>query len=281
MKKSTLLILAAFFFITACEKVIDLNVPDGPVQLVVDAWYTDEDTLQYVKLSTTAPYFEDAETPRVSNATVTLHTYENGVLENSETLFEDPFNPGVYPFTAPAVLGKGYQLEINAPDLAWVKSDIQIVKPVPPILALAWAETDPDFEDESLTYEVLVFTYETPGLGDYYRWFSWVNGEYQNKPENINITNDDLVDGSDIPGLDVTNQLYRLGDTVRISQATINESAYDFLSLLISQTAFIGSPFDTPPAPIIGNMKAVNGNDNALGFFGVSATSIDEIVIGS
>jgi hypothetical protein len=280
MNKLILASLLIFASITACEEVIDLEVPNGKTQLVVDSWYTDEDTVHYVKLSTTSPYFENAETPRVSNALVTLHTYQGETLESSVLLNQAPEKPGFYLFPAPAVIGKGYQLEVDAPGLMRVKSDIQVTRPVPPILGLEWEETTPDFEDSTKKYQVLLTTFELPGLGDHYRWFAWVNGDYQNKPLDITISNDDLVDGAFIPGLDITNKRYRFGETVRISQASINQNAYDYLSLLLSQTAFVGSPFDSPPAPLIGNMKQVDGNGVALGFFGVSATSIDEILIG-
>jgi len=277
-----LLLLSLLFLIigTACEEVIELDVPEGRTQLVVDSWYTDEDTTHYVKLSTTAPYFEDGAAPRVSNAVVTLYTFQGETLEASVILNEDPEKPGFYQFPAPAEIGKGYQLEVDAPGLIRVKSDIQVVRPVPPILGLEWEETTPDFEDSTKKYQVLLTTFELPGLGDHYRWFAWVNGEYQNKPFDITISNDDLVDGAFIPGLDITNKRYRFGENVRIVQASINQNAYDYLSLLLSQTAFVGSPFDSPPAPLIGNMKQVDGNGVALGFFGVSATSIDEILVG-
>lgn len=280
MKRIILIVLLAAFIMPGCEKVIDLDVEDGPIQLVVDGWYTDEDTTQFVKLSTTAPYFENGPVPRISNALVTLHTYSGEVLENSVVLPEDPEKPGFYVFPAPAEVEKSYQLEIEAPGFMKVKSDIQLARPVPPILQLDWAETTPDFQDSTKKYQVLLTTFETPGLGDYYRWFTWVDGVYQNKPLNITISSDELVDGSFVAGLDVTNQRYRLNETVRVSQASITREAYAYLLLLQQQTAFVGSPFDSPPAQLIGNMKQVEGDGVALGFFGVSATSIDEIVIG-
>jgi hypothetical protein len=280
MKRIFLIILLAAATLPSCEKVIDLDVEDGPTQLVVDSWYTDEDTTHYVKLSTTAPYFENSPVPRVSNALVTLYTFDGDVLESSVVLPEDAEKPGFYVFPAPAEVGKSYQLEIDAPGLIKVKSDIQLARPVPPILQLDWAEADPDFQDTTKKYQVLLTTFETPGLGDHYRWFTWVDEVYQNAPLDLTISSDELVDGSFVAGLDVTNRRYRWGEMVRVSQASISRDAYTYLLLLQQQTAFVGSPFDSPPAQLIGNMKQVDGDRVALGFFGVSATSIDEIQIG-
>lgn len=273
-----LTVVSALFF--SCEKVIDLDVPAGDPQLVVDAWYTDEDTTQYVKLSTTAPYFDDAQTPRVSDAAVMLHTYENGALISTETLSEDPAQPGYYLFNNPAQLGKGYQLEVDAPAFDLVKSDIQQILETPPILDIYWEESDPSFDDSLAIYAVYISTYEIPGEGDSYRWFATVDGVYQNAPENLYIANDVLVDGSILPQFEPTDHQYRFGEVVRIKQCRINQSAYEYLSVLRLQTAFIGSPFDTPPAPLVGNMKFVNKEGHALGFFGASASSIASVQVG-
>lgn len=274
---STLLVLVIF---ASCEKVIDLDVPDTDPQLVVDAWYTDEDTVQYLKLSTTAPYFNDAQTPRISDAVVQLHTYQGNSLESTVVMPEDPELPGHYLFPAPAVIGKGYQLEIDAPGFDVAKSDIQLVMEVPPILDIFWEETTPSFEDSLAIYRVYISTFEVPGSGDYYRWFIYVDDVYQNDPFNIYVESDQLVDGALLPMFSVSSTRYLFGETVRIVQSRINQNAYDYLSLLRFQTAFIGSPFDTPPAPLVGNVKFESGDGHALGFFGASATSSAEVVVG-
>jgi len=272
--------LLAFMLFASCEKVIDLDVPDTDPQLVVDAWYTDEDTVQYLKLTTTAPYFEEAPTPRVSGALVQLHTYEGSALESTVVMEEDPGLPGHYLFPAPAEIGKGYQLEIAAPGFEVAKSDVQVVLEVPPILDIFWEEASPSFTDSLAIYRVFISTFEFPGPGDFYRWFIYVDDEYQNKPFNIYVESDQLVDGAILPKFSVTSTRYRFGETVRIVQSRINQNAYDYLSLLRFQTAFIGSPFDTPPAPLVGNVKFENGEGHALGFFGASATSSAEVVVG-
>lgn len=273
-----LIILSVGLF--SCEKVIDLDLPEGETQLVVDAWYTTEDTVQYVQLSTTAPYFENQQTPRVSGAQVILYTHENGSISNTETLIEDPNNPGQYPFTAPAELGKGYQLQVDAPGFDVVRSDIQTVLETPEIFDMFWEEHTAAFDDSLAIYRVYISTYEYEGYGDFYRWFIFVDGVYQNEPRNLYVGNDDLINGVTIPQYSVSSTRYRLGEEVLIKQARINKSAYDYLALLRQQTAETGSPFDTPPAPLKGNMKFVNGTGQALGFFGASSIQKASVLAG-
>lgn len=279
MRKFALLIIVGVGLFS-CEKVIDLDVPEGDTQLVVDAWYTTEDTIQFVQLSTTAPYFEDAQTPRVSGAQVVLYTHENGSVSNTEVLTEDPINSGQYPFTAPAELGKGYQLEVEAPGFDLVRSDVQTILETPEIYDMFWEEHSAAFDDSLAIFRVYLSTYEFEGSGDFYRWFIFVDGEYQNEPRDLNLANDDLVNGVALSQYSVSSKRYRLGEEVLIKQARINKSAYDYLSLLLLQTAGAGSPFDTPPAPLKGNMKFVDGTGQALGFFGASSIQKASVLAG-
>lgn len=275
------LLIALALLQSACEKVIDLEVPEGDVQLVVDGWLTDQvDTVMYLKLSTTAPYFDDQSTPRVSGANVTLHTWQDDELIESMAMPEDAEKPGHYSFPGPAEVGKGYQLEIDAPNFGLLRSNIQEVLEVPPIYDIFWEQDTPDFEDSLSIYRVYISTFEAPGPGDFYRWFIFLDCEYQNDPSEIYVQNDVLVEGMNLPQFSVTSTRYRFGATVRIVQSRINQNAYEYLSLLRFQTAFIGSPFDTPPAPLVGNVKYVNSERTALGYFGASATSEATVIAG-
>lgn len=281
MRTTPLLILMGLAFLAlSCEKVIELDLPESAPQLVVDAWYTDQDTTQYVKLSTTAPYFEDGATPRVSDASVILRTFEGDDEVASVALSEAPDKPGHYVFPAPAEIGKGYQLEVDAPGFDPVRSDIQWILETPPITDIYWEEDDPSFNDSLAIFRVFISTFEVPGPGDAYRWFSFVDGAYQNAPEELYIANDQLVDGAILPQFEPTDRQYRFGVEVTIIQSRINPSAYDYLALLRQQTAFVGSPFDTPPAPLEGNMKFIDRDGQALGFFGASSTSIASVEVG-
>ena len=55
-----------------------------------------------------------------------------------------------------------------------------------------------------------------------------------------------------------------------------NEGYSNFINSLRNQTAFVGGPFDTPPAPIRGNLKNVTTGKEAFGYFiagGISANA--------
>src|SRR5690606_2481793 len=121
---------------------------------------------------------------------------------------------------------------------------------------------------ENKRYEVKINTYETPGVGDHYRWLEFVNGEYQDEPFDIYTASDELADGNPVFGFNITNERYTEGDTVMIAQQRISKNAFNFLTTLQAQTAFVGSPFDGPPALIEGNIfNTDDTSEKILGFF--------------
>ena len=275
-------ILLSLLALTACEDKIDLDLPQrGPEQLVVDGWLTDIDTVHYVRLSKTSAYFSEDEVPPVSNATVVLENDQG----NLDTLPEDPQQAGRYIIEGGGEVGRSYRLQIADGDNQYV-SEWEEITAVPPILDIKWEENEPsdisdEDEEEGLIYSVLIDTYEDEGPNDFYRWRVFVNGEYQSEPEDIIIANDNGVDGSIVADYDVSDEYYALGDTVTIWQESISESMYDFWLKVLNQTAFTGSPFDTPPAPIESNLSNTDENGvKPLGIFGASSVSRATIVVG-
>jgi len=204
--KISLVLLLILFFLSSCQDVVDLEVPDGEVQLVVDGWLTNQTGEKQVMLSTTANYFDNSTSPLVENAFVVLNDDEGPV--------------GI--------------------------------------------DTD-----------------EPLGIGDHYRWKQYVNDEYRNEPFDLLYASDEFVDGNPIINFEVTiNEPLEFGDRYRIQQLSISEEAFEFFGQLQTQTAFVGSLFDSPPAALNGNIVNLDSSGKkALGYFGVSAVSEKEMVI--
>ena len=278
--KYTLFLLAATFLMSSCQDVVDLDLPEGEEFLVVEGWITNEDRPQEVKLTYTAAYFDDAPPTPATDATVFLRDDEG-----METLLEET-SPGIYTYPDSGVVGRSYQLEIRSDNgETYLSTFEEIFEPVP-IDTIVWelSEDEPDEEDGENPddiYDVLIFTQEPAGFGDNYRWRSILNGEEQQEPFDIFVGSDEFVDGNIIPNFNVTGDLYSQLDTVTIIQERISRDAREFLELLQQQTAFVGGPFDSPPAPIRGNIRNINDPDDlALGFFGAAGRDRATVVVG-
>jgi hypothetical protein len=61
---------------------------------------------------------------------------------------------------------------------------------------------------------------------------------------------------------------------------TISEGMYNFMFILNQQTAFVGGPFDSPPAPIPSNLRCVSHPDEKVyGYFSCAGVSVAEITV--
>lgn len=271
--KISFFILLSIIAFTSCQEVIDLDVPDGDVQLVVDGWLTDEVGEKQVLLSTTANYFDNTGTPRVQNALVVLYNEQGPV----DTLVEK--EPGVYITEHVGVVGATYHIYIKVAEGEEYESNPETLRSVPVITDIYYEfKEETIFEDEG--YYVSIDTNEPLGVGDHYRWKQYVNGEYLNEPFDLLYASDEFVDGNPILGFEVNLDPLELGDHYRVQQLSISEEAFEFFSQLQLQTAFVGSLFDSPPAALNGNIVNLNSNGKkGLGYFGVSSLSEEEITI--
>lgn len=278
--KTLILFLAVTATLTSCEDVVDLDLPEGEEFLVVEGWISNENRSHDVILTTTAAYFDEADPAPATGAAVFIRDDEG-----METLLAET-NPGIYTYPDSGIVGRSYQLEIRLENgKRYLSTFEEIFEPVP-ILDIYWqfSEDEPNEENgENLNdiYDVLIFTIEPAGIGDNYRWRSFLNGVEKRDPFDIFVTPDDFVDGNPIPDFNVTDELYSQFDTVEIVQERISLEAREFLQLLQQQTAFIGGPFDPPPSPLRGNIvNMTDPNDLALGFFGAAGRDRASIVVG-
>lgn len=265
----TVLLFAA----TACEDVIDLEVPEGKTRLVVDGMLTDREELQTVKLKYTAPYFSNQATPVVEGATVYI-TDDTG---QKITLEENA--PGTYQKQFSGVIGRTYQLVIETAEGDTYHSLKEAMVAVPPIDSIYYEFEEASLFNEEEGYYVSVIATDPQGIANFYRWRYYINGQRQSQPEDLFFSNDRLLDGYE----DVDVNFYRHpllpGDVAFVEQMSISENAYNFLNLLYQQTVSGGSQFDTPPAPIKGNIVSTESGAYALGYFMVTAIETAEVTI--
>lgn len=289
MKKilSILIVSAALF---SCEEVIDLDVKDGVNQLVVDAWLTDEDKEQSVKLTISQPYFEDSAPKPALGAEVIVYNQDS-----TAHVFTDANNDGVYTYKPKA----GKFLKENEQVALAVKYEneqyysISKLKRVPKI--------------DSIGYEVFNFPITPPnggpkdgflaqfyandpvGEGDTYLIRSYKNDTLRFKPTDITLAYDaGFSPGSKSDGLmfilpirqSLNQTLFSDKDKLKVELFSIPTEAYYYL-LQLRQESSNGGIFATPLSNIPTNIFNLNSKSTkkALGAFIVSKVSAFETVI--
>ncbi|SMO44838.1 DUF4249 domain-containing protein [Solitalea koreensis] len=265
-------VLIAFVF-AACEDVVNVKLEQGPKQLVVDGWITDRIIPDTITLSTTAAYFENQSTPKVSGAKVVLSNNE-GVTEKLTEV-----KPGKYLVqTIKSKVGGKYTLTIEFEGENYeakteaMRSGLRLDS-----LTYEFKKKSAFIEEEG--YVVKMSGQELEGKGDSYRFKIMKNGVYLK--QDLRYWNDDYVDGKYLKDVEFRDQKpFALGDKVSVETYSITKDAYHFFDEMDKQI-HNGGLFANPPANVRTNIKNVNPNSSkkAVGYFGASlVTTIEGVV---
>jgi hypothetical protein len=250
------LVLISF---TACEKVIDVDLNDSNPQIVIQAelWSGTNDFS--VKIDKTRSFYKNDAQEVVNDANVMLEEIGGGT-QNLSSMGE-----GVYQLTNfTATEGKTYKLIVEYQEEIYEAS----------------SEMRPKVELDSVDYEFIPGIFGQPGgyfifmnytdpdePGNYYRAYSWKNGEPQLTSEDFWLNDDEFTNGNSIT-IPLFTQFFELGDTVDIRFASIDASAYDYF-ITLSEVAN-GSGNSAAPAN-----PNTNWSNHALGYF--AALNADEV----
>jgi hypothetical protein len=268
MKKIFLLILLAIF-ITSCEDVINVDLKTEKPRLVIDAsinW--EKGTLgnkQSIKLSTTTGFY-DTEIPTVSNAIVTITDSQNRVFNfiESNVLGKydcDNFIPS---------LNENYILKVITNQQTYIASEKLF--PIPEINKIENVLKN-TFGVEQ--YEFKAYYNDPIDFNNFYmyRYFDGKQTFYR-------VDKDEFFQGNEFFSI-FQNDEVKKDDEVTITHFGISETYYNYMNIILDIAGNSGgSPFQSPPATVKGNV--INQTDPAnfaLGYFRLSEVDSKSILV--
>ncbi len=271
-------LLAMCLSLGACERVVALDLPEGPKQLVVEARIervrgavTGE---QRFRLTTTDNYFSNNAPPPARGATVRVGDDAGTIVTFMESLTE----PGVYTTSLmTGVLGRRYTLQIDWQGDRYEATEA--LEPVPAIDTLYFQDRTSTFGPKLGKRATIDFR-DPGGKKNYYVWDQYVNGVRQVVPDSTFrvrvIAPDDGLDGRRIrrfqpyDGIPVAS-----GSQVLVRQMALSESMYRYYFALSDQASNDGSPFSVPLSSVRSNIANRTRSDRRpLGYF--MATEVAE-----
>jgi hypothetical protein len=258
MKKINLImILAGLLSLTACEEVIEVDVPENTVKLVVEGAVTTEADSSFVRLTKSVAYFDNnSTTPFVTNATV---------LVNNDTFYH--VANGMYKPNAgyTGVTGQVYNLKILSEGKSYTSS--AILDPMFTIdSVISVYKPEEGFLDAGYTVKYTGID-ERPRIKYTYFRFGFKN-EADTKWKDSIFDFRVLFDNRN----SVINSPYEFelpflrlqpNDSVLMIFRSVDEPVYKYLLALDARSNGGGGPFSTPPANLPSNIR---GND-VLGIF--------------
>lgn len=290
MKRISVIILSISLSFLKCEEPLKLDIVKGTDLLVVDGLITDQPGPYTVILSRTNEFGTQDRSPLENDATVTIWD-DSG---NSEIL--EQVSEGAYQTEESGIkgeIGRSYWITITTANGEEYQSVPEPLVAVPAVDSI-YAE----FIEEPLVeidgHQFFIDLFDPAEEENYYRW-TWesvtpimtrrprragplfcCNVCFKTTIDNLgfNVFSDQFINGNKLVRHPIHLAPYRTNEKylLRVSQYSLSSAAYEFWNNLREQSESVGSIFDTPPAPIVGNVKNLqDSKKNALGFFGASA----------
>ncbi|WP_029033885.1 DUF4249 domain-containing protein [Salinimicrobium terrae] len=258
MKKIFLIFIIVFI---SCEEVVDVELKESEPRLVIEAsllWDEErEENLQFIKLSSTAPYFNEEISP-ATGASVKIIT-ETG----EEYLFRE-VSDGLYQNDEiVAVQDIDYHLEIVYQNELYTATEQFVLTPT-----LQFVEQElGGFSDDE--YEFKVY-YEDPAERANFYLFRYLNERYY-----LQIYNDEFTNGNQTFAF-FSDEDATPGDLVIFEVQGISQQFYEYMFILRSQAGNAnGGPFQTQPSIVRGNIVNQTNPDNfPFGYFRLSEVDV-------
>ncbi len=276
-----LFISASLLFLTSCEKVISIDVPEGQQQLVVDGFLTNETGAQKIKLTVSQPYFDNSSLTGAMGASVKV------ISSAGDTFLFNENNIGEYIWTPKGndtlcKVGLAYSLQINYKGSIY--QAYTTMHPVPVIDSLKFSKGEafgpPSKKDG---YSAEFFARDFPKEDDYY-WIKYYHNDTLFSDASsllLSVNGAVYPPGADgfefiIPvrkAINKRSSQYHLGDSVKVEILSITHDTWQFFSEAKTQMTN-GGLFATPPANIPTNISKSTGDGIlAIGWFSTSALS--------
>lgn len=272
MKISKYISLIVFtLFLLSCEEVVNVDLDTASPRLVVDAainWQKGTDgSFQKIILSTTTDFYGNL-VPKVSNAKVSIKNSENA----SWTFLEGP-NPGEYlcdDFTP--IIGGAYTLTIvYKGDTFTATETMQSVTAIDEIKP----KNDGGFSGKDYGIEV----YFKDPIAENFYMVKFMPEIY--KSPRFRVIGDKFTNGNQ-KSWRFSDEDLKQGTRIDITHYGISEAYYNYMNKIISiaSSSAGGSPFQTPPATVRGNIiNSTDAANYALGYFSLSEVDVTNYVI--
>lgn len=281
-------LIISFFSLHSCEDKIDLDLKEGRTQIVLDAFISNDNSIQTLRVSNTAAYFLNASTPGISDAIVSIEgpngkTYSFSHTTNGNYTY-DPATNG--PIDS---IGFKYKLKLKADDKEFMATST--LNPVPEIDSMTF-----DLEEEEPGAEAGYYTQfwarDFAGTDDFY----WIKSFKNGKPvDTLSYAQYNLSRNAAFGGLGgdgfifilpiraaITNEdePFEIGDTNIVELYSLNQDVWNYL-IQVSNQANNGGLFATPTANIRTNITDIAGQvqDEAVGVFSIMAVNRDSVII--
>ena len=272
MKISKYISLIVFtLFLLSCEEVVNVDLDTASPRLVVDAainWQKGTtEAEQKIILSTTTSFYSNV-IPIVSGATVSVKSSDDLIY-----IFNEVSNTGEYKcIDFKPIIGETYTLTViyngetyTATETMQSVTAIDEIKP----------KNDGGFSGKDYGIEV----YFKDPIAENFYMVKFMPEIY--KSPRFRVIGDKFTNGNQ-KSWRFSDEDLKQGTRIDITHYGISEAYYNYMNKIISiaSSSAGGSPFQTPPATVRGNIvNSTDAANYALGYFSLSEVDVTSYVI--
>ncbi len=249
--------------LSACEKVIDVDVKDAETKYVIEGWVADSPWHSFVKITTTRHLSDNNDFQAVTNAAVRVADENGNEISFSEE--DGIYTPDVPSFAG--VVGSTYTLTVDIEGEQFTASST-----MPKKVKMDTLYITQDFIFGEVRKTANIAYKDPPGERNYYRFIQFIDGVQYNR---VFISNDEYSDGKQVtdklrtPSEDEEHQI-ETGSSVMVQALCIDKANNDYWTSFLTSGATGGSATASPANP------TTNIRGGALGYF--SAHTIEVLV---
>jgi hypothetical protein len=270
-------IFFVFVVFASCDEPFRLDLEQTPPKIVIEGLVTDQTKMQMVKVSRSAHFYGTGNTPRVTDAVVTISDDLGNVFDMVHNPNSHADSIGVYvpAVSFSGVIGRTYTLRVLVDGAEYEAVDkLSSVIPIDSLAYRVNEEQAEDPEEEGKIYEVLMFAREPQDEENFYLFKFFRNDSLTLANDTDIYFSDDALLAEQIDGVP-TPIYYARGDTARVEVYSISRTGFVFFSDLFTVLSNdAGGMFGPIPAS-----PRTNLSNGALGFFQVSAVNMSETKI--
>jgi hypothetical protein len=272
------IILSLFAFVLmSCDEEIPLDLDQTPSFVVIKGQVTNKPGYQYVTISRSVDFYATGQTPRVTNALVTV----KDDLGEQVNFVHNPNNhadsAGIYLPVTPFVgqIGRTYTLSVTVDEETYEATDkLFSVIPIDSLNYQLNEDEEEDPNEDGKIYELLMYAREPQNEDNFYLFKFFRNDSLNYYDETDIYYSDDELLAEKLDGV-ASPVYYGMNDTGKIEIYSLSRFGfvyYNDLSTILNNDG--GGMFGPIPAS-----PRTNLSNGALGIFQVSAINSISIKI--
>lgn len=264
MKRYIILLMCIAIGVSACEKVIDVELGDADKNIVIDAKLYNGQNEFIVVITKTLSFFEQNDLSTIDDATVRLTSLggvDETLIAGGDGFYILPGFEGIpgetYTLTVNAE-GKEYQATSFMPEVPTIDSTYYVFEP------------GDAFLDEG--YDIFNLIQDVEGeRGNYRLWYS-IDDTLQNNLSDFLLFDDEFIEEGIIFQIPIFTRRFEAGDRVGIILGNMDDEAYLHYETFINLVSDQGGGNSAAPAN-----PETNWSNGALGVFAAFSTTTSYI----